>query len=201
METQVTLEPVRQLTIKRGLTRLKVIKAQLDDISRKIAKYGALSSMEKADLVDTRVSRDRNHNLAIEEVKSLYQSFNDLTKEFVKIKTAIDKANQETNITIGETVMTINEALIYRNHLATINQSLVQSYRSAVRNAEMKVDRYNNSLSSDLTTEERNSASAEVVYLVDSKLVAEKESFFVTFKTEIDQLIDEANVLTVIELV
>lgn len=195
------MSEIRTVSIKRGLTRLKTIKAQLSDISLKIAKYGSGSSKDKFDIVDTRTGRKKNHEEARKEISSLYQKFDDLTKEYAKIKRAINKANLETTITVGDKVMTIDDALTYQRHIQDYVKALVQSYNRSVANAENKVTRHNSSVSVEgLSPAEREEELASVVYLVDPSLIKEKDEFLVEFMTELDGLIDEANVLTMIEI-
>jgi hypothetical protein len=195
------MSEVRTITIKRGLTRLKTIKAQLGDISSKIAQYGAGSSKEKFALVESRGTRKKNHEEARKEITSLYQQFDDLTNEYSKIKRAINKANLEKEIVIGDKVMTIDDALTYQRHIQDYVQSLVNSYNRAVNNAQNKVERANVGIDvSKLSASEQEEELASVVYNVDPKLIEEKNKFLVEFLTELDGLIDEANVLTHIEI-
>jgi hypothetical protein len=195
------MSEIRTISIKRGLTRLKTIKAQLADISNKISKYGAGSSKDKFDIVDTRTSRKKNHEEARKEVSSLYQQFTDLTKEYAKIKRAINKANLETTITINGQVMTIDDALTYQRHIKDYVLSLVNSYNRAVANAENKVNRHNQTVSVEgLSPAERDEELASIVYLVDPEIMKANGAFLVEFMNELDGLIDEANVLTQIVL-
>lgn len=192
---------VRQITIKRALTRLKTIKAQLNDVSAKISKYGAGSSKEKFDIVNTRVSRPENHTLAQQEVASLYQKFDDLVKEFVKLKSAINHANLVTKIQVAGKTMTIEEALTYQRNIQDLVYTLTASYNRSVVNASNKVEKYNNALKvDDLTALERESALAEILYLVEPSLIKDKETFVLEFMTELDGIVDEANVTTMIVL-
>lgn len=195
------MSEVRTVSIKRGLTRLKTIKAQLNDIATKISKYGTGSNKDKFDIVDTRTSRKKNHEDARKEISALYQKFDDLTKEYAKIKRAINKANLETTITIGDKVMFIDDALTYQRHIQSYVQNLVHSYNRSVSNAESKVNRHNSSVSVEgLSPTEREEELASIVYLVEPHLIKEKDEFLVEFINELDGLIDEANVLTMIEI-
>lgn len=191
----------RTMSIKRGLTRLKTIKAQLNDISSKIRKYGAGSSKDKFDFVDTRTTRKKNHEEARKEVASLYQQFDDLVKEYSKIKKAINKANLETNITVGGKTMSIDDALTYQRHIQEYVRTLVNQYNRSVADAESKVNRYNIGVNVEgLSPAEREEELASIVYLVDPKSIKEKDKFLVEFLSELDGCIDESNVLTQIEI-
>lgn len=191
----------RTLTVKRGLTRLNTIEAQLTDVVGKIQKYGAVSSKEKVDLVDTKVARDKNHELARKEIASLYQKHQDLLAEYSKIKSAINKSNLVTIVEVGGKVMTIAEALLIdKDTRFKINQ-LTQSYTFAVNRAEGRVETYNSRLNKEnLTADELETAMAQVEYLVDSTEIQKHQEFLTEFITEINGVIDESNIATTIEL-
>src|SRR5690606_11024453 len=91
---------------------------------------------------------------AVQKIESLYQQYNDLMKEFVKIKNAIDKANMETQITIGDKTMTINEALVYKRNLSDLALGFVKGYERSVLKAEQDVTKYNNLLKPEAFPEE-----------------------------------------------
>jgi len=191
----------RKMTIARGLTRLKTIKAQLSNIANQIGSYGAINNKVRHPLGEQKVALDKNHNRAIEAVNSLYQQFNDLTNEFIKIKLAIDKANLNTVITIGGKQMTIQEALIYRRDIQEYVQSLNNQYGRAVQQAQAQVDKYNNSLNTEGMDESTLKAvMADVLYLVPRERINEVNNFLVEFMTELDGVLNEVNAITEITI-
>jgi len=191
----------RTLTIKRGLTRLNTIESQLSDVVAKIQKYGAISSKEKVDLVDTKVARDKNHELARGEISSLYQKHQDLLAEYSKIKSAINKSNLVTNVEIAGKVMTLAEALLIEKDTRFKIQQLTQAYTFSVSRAEGRVETYNARLNKEnLTSDELETAMAQVEYLVDSAEIKKHQEFLSEFVVEINGVIDESNIATTIEL-
>ncbi|UUV46952.1 hypothetical protein [Bacillus phage vB_BanS-Thrax5] len=191
----------RTLTVKRGLTRLNTIEAQLTEVVGKIQKYGAISSKEKVDLVDTKVARDKNHELARAEISSLYQKHQDLLAEYSKIKSAINKSNLVTNIEVGGKVISIAEALLIDKDTRFKIQQLTQAYTFAVSRAEGRVETYNARLNKEnLTADELETALAQVEYLVDASEIKKHQDFLTEFIVEINGIIDESNIATTIEL-
>jgi len=189
----------RKMTIARGLTRLKTIKAQLSNIANQIGVYGAISSASRHPLGDQKVPLNRNHNQAIEAVNSLYQQFDDLIKEFTKIKTAIDKANMSTYITVGGKTMTIQEALIYRRDIQPYVQALNSQYGRAVQKAENEVRSHNETINNkvkDLDESAIKALTAEVLYLVPRERMDGVNKFLVEFMTELDGTLNEVNAVT-----
>jgi len=191
----------RKMTIARGLTRLKTIKAQLQNISNQIGTYGAINNKTRHPMGEQKVPLDKNHNQAIEHVRSLYQQFNDLIKEFIKIKLAIDKANMETVITVGGKQMTIQEALIYRRDIQAYVQQLNEQYGRAVQKAQTSVDKYNSNLNTEGMDENTLKAVlADVLYVVPREEIQKVNDFLVQFMTELDGVLNEVNAITEISV-
>lgn len=191
----------RKMTIARGLTRLKTIKAQLQSIASQIGVGGAINNKVRHQLGEQKVAVDKNHNQASEAVNSLYQQFNDLTAEFIRIKLAIDKANLTTVISIGGKEMLIQEALIYRRDVQQYVQSLNNQYGRAVNVAQNAVDKYNSGLNTEGMDENTLKAvMADVLYLVPRERINEVNKFLVEFMTELDGTLNEVNALTEISI-
>ncbi len=187
----------RKMTIARGLARLKTINAQLADISKDIAKYGAWNDKNRHPLGDTKVDLSKNHKQAMEKINSLYQQFNDLTKEFVKIKTAINKTNYLTVVNIDGNNMTINEALIYKNYIQDHVQKFVNGYNYSVNNAQSNVDRFNRNISvNDLSEKEKKIILADILYLVTPDKIKEMNTFSVEFINNVDGELNAINAVT-----
>jgi hypothetical protein len=191
----------RKLTIARGLTRLKTIKAQLENISTNIQQYGAWNDKTKHPLGDTTHNDiKKNHAQAREKVASLYQQFNDLKAEYIKIKLAIDKANMVTDIEVAGKVMTIHEALIYEREIATFITRLTGAYKGSVASAELKVRQFNNQFANLQDENIKASLLADISYLVSKDVIEELDKFAIEFLTEIDGIKNEVNALTEIQV-
>lgn len=191
----------RRMTIARGLTRMKTIKAQLTSIGTQVGATGAINNKKRHPFGDQKVNIDKNHNQAMEAANSLYQQFNDLTTEFVKIKLAIDKANLSTNIVIGGRTLLVQEALIYRRDIKDYVQSLNNQYVRALSTATNDVDAYNRNLNTEgMSDETLSKVLADVLYLVPRERINETNQFLVEFMTELDGTLNEVNALTEIEI-
>lgn len=191
----------RKMTIARGLTRLKTIKAQLINISAQIGLGGAINNKARHPMGEQKGVLDKNHNQAIELVNSLYQQFDDLTKEFIKIKLAIDKANLYTVINIGGKQLAIQEALIYRRDILQYVQSLNNQYGRAVSSATQAVDQYNRNLNTEGMDEQTlRAVLADVIYLVPRERINNVNNFLVEFMAELDGTLNEVNAITEIEV-
>jgi hypothetical protein len=194
----------RKLTIARALTRLKTSKAQLEQIAAQIQKYGAWTNKAFHPLGDV-ATKDLNinHKTAREKVQSLYQQFNDLTKEIVKLKVAIEKANLTTNITIGEgetaQTMTISEALNYRREVEKQVRQLTFSYNASVAAAQNNVNRYNQQWA-NADESAKATLLSDVLYLVNPAEIKKHEDFLSAFMTELDGELNAINAVTEIEL-
>lgn len=188
----------RELTVKRGLTRMNTIKSQLVRICSEINQYAAWNTKKVHPLGQRGSNAAKSQSEAAEHISSLYQQFDDLTKELIKIKTAIDKSNIETVITVGEekpVTLTIAESLNYRRYIAEHVRSLVNSYNRSVVNAQNDVERYNQKFTNLDETDAKN-VLADVLYLVPLEKIAELDKFLTEFLTELDGTIDESNGVT-----
>ena len=187
----------RKMTIARGLTRLKTIKAQLESIANQIGAYAVISSKSRSPLGEQKVSLEKNHAQATEAVNSLYQQFHDLTNEYLKIKMAIDRANLSTVISVGGKEMTIQEALIYRRDIQQYVQSLNSQYGRAATVAQQAVDKHNSNVNTEgMDDSTIKAVMAEVLYLVPRERINEVNKFLVEFMTELDGTLNEVNAIT-----
>ncbi|QNR70448.1 hypothetical protein IAQ67_28455 (plasmid) [Paenibacillus peoriae] len=191
----------RKMTIARGLTRLKTIKAQLASVGTDVGNVAVINNKKRSPMGEQKVAIDKNHNQALEAVNSLYQKFNDLIAEFTKIKLAIDKANLTTIIVIGGKSMTIQEALIYRRDIQDYVRALNNQYARAVTAAKNEVESYNRNLNTEgMDDTTLNKVMADVLYLVPPARITEVNEFLVEFMTELDGTLNEVNALTEIEV-
>lgn len=196
------IKPERVMTIARGLARQKTIVKQLEGISKEIGIKGAWSNKSKHPYGDNKASVEKTHDQAQEKINSMYQQYNDLIAEFVKIKLAIDRTNAVTDITIGNRTMKVSEALMYkdmRNGIARHMQDFTNSYALAVRKAEIDVDNHNDRYASALENMDEKAKQtliAQVSYLVPKERVEELNYFLTEFVSEIDGELNAINALT-----
>ena len=175
----VSTEPVATMTIARGLSRTKVIRKQLEGLCDDIRSYGAWCDKSRHPLgvngVST-VSVEKSLADASRSIQAKYQQFRDLQKEYLRIKTAIQRANLTTKVTIFGNVMSLYEARIMEKDMAAVTNSMVNSYRSSVANAQATVARYNDRFN-NLSEIDRKAVVADVVYLLDNTAIDEMNAF------------------------
>lgn len=185
----------REMTIARGLTRLKTIKAQLHSITDTFNSYSAYNNKKKHPLGDNKENVEKTHNKAQEEINSLYQQYNDLIKEYKCIKTAIDRTNMFTKVSISGEEMTIYEALLYKREVLDFKNGLLNSFKSSINKAQKDVENYNKQFV-NANEELKKIVFADVSYLINKNKMDEVNKFIVEFITEIDGTLNEINALT-----
>lgn len=190
-----------QMTVARAMTRKKTIKAQLEKITQDIAQYGAINNKKLHILSDEKNEIKKNHREAQQKVESLYQQFNDLKGNFIKLTLAINKANLETDMIIADKPMKVAEALVYKNEIAEHLSNFKSAYTRAVNKASNDADMHNKNVKTEgLSEQVKKEILADVLYLVPQDRIAEVDKFLVEFLTEIDGTLNEINATTLIEV-
>ena len=190
-----------QMTIARAMTRRKTIKAQLEKITEDISKHAAINNKRLHILSDEKNDIKKNHREATEKIKSLFQQFDDLKANYIKLTLAINKANLETDIIIAEQTMKIAEALVYKNEIQQYLMNLKLAYQKVVTKATQDVNQFNQNMKTDgLSEEVKKAVLADVLYLVPTEKMDELDTFLVEFITEVDGTLNEVNARTMIEV-
>ena len=206
-------------TITRALAELKLLKArckkETDQLEVIAVKHG---------------SRLRSPYSAYKEedfkkaAKSDYQSVCDLEKRILEIKNKIDISNFTTKVTVGDTEMTIQEALNYKNTILAIKDNRLSILKARKYNAKNEYDRAlaeNNNMIARMSSDKNNSGSAKdssdieedargyvekahAVSLVDPIIIDEEikklEKEISDFTNNIDFVLSESNSTTFIEV-
>jgi hypothetical protein len=190
-----------EMTIKRGLTRIKTIKAQIERITKEIQDYATWNNKKNHPLGERNESREKQINQAEKTISSQFQKFNDLQKELLKIKFAIEKANISATISVNEQVMTLSEAIAYKQHLSALVDQMVNAYNYSVAKTTREVERYNEGIeNANHSDAERKALLADIAYLAPKKELEKLSEFQHEFLAEIDGLLDEANATTKITI-
>lgn len=187
----------REITIARGLTRLKTIKAQIERNNLELEE-AVVSSKRKSLLADVHLDTPLNHKEAAKRATADVQSNRDLAREFVGIKLAIARANLDTQITVGDRTFTIAEAMLLRREIDIIYRGMIQAYAKAKAAAECETEKYNAQLlaNANLSEADKKTLFAEVIPLVRAEDMEELHAFVSTFMAEIDGTLNEVNALT-----
>lgn len=191
----------RKMTIARGLTRLKTIKAQIVQ-NNDVLTNACVSSKKKSVLADMKLDLPENHRKAKEVVQSAMQSNEALFKEFIKIKNAITKANLTTLITVAGETMTIAEAMVLRQEVAGMAQQTLNTYSSSMNRVNAEVQRNNDTVmgNSNISAEDKKFMLADTVSFVSYDKMTEMNKFINVFLAEVDGTLNEVNALTEIEV-
>ena len=117
------------MKLSEAMKRLRVIEKRMVDNSQQITKYASLLSNEKPAFE----SEDKQKG----EVAKLIQANTDLMKEYLDLKTRIEKTNLDTKVEIGGTKYSLSELLVIKRKLA---DSMIVTYRALNDNtAESKM--------------------------------------------------------------
>lgn len=191
----------RQMTIARGLTKLKTIKAKINS-NNAIIRKASTSSKKKSELADMREDLPLNHQKAKAVVESALQSNKALAKEFVDIKLAIIDANLSTQVMIAGRTMSLAEAQIMRREIREIYGSMVSHYSQALSATNTEVQRYNDSVmaNTNMSAEDKKVMMAETVSFLSFDTMNELNGFITVFMEEVDGTLNEINALTVIDV-
>lgn len=201
----------QKMTVSRGLTRMKTILAQLENISVDIRSMGVWIDKEKHPLGDSTVAKDDkglklNHTQAIEKIRSLWQQHEDLTFQYVKIQTAINRSNDTTLITVGGRTLTVAEAKVIQTKIigekSTVGPSKVlnTSFQYAASQAERAVKEYNKQFANISNEEVKKPLLADILYLVDADKARQHSHFITEFLVEFNATLNEVNAVTEITI-
>jgi hypothetical protein len=97
----------QKMTIHRALSELKLIDSKIE---KQITEVSPVGINQKGKLINGYIKEEDFSSAA----KSKYDSINDLIQRKVSIKSAIVKANGETNVRVGEKTMTIADAITFK---------------------------------------------------------------------------------------
>lgn len=178
------------LLIQQGLSELKLLKKRMSKIQEELSTYSAWSSKKKHPWGIKGANQEYSVKQAEKEVQAKIQAYHDLTKRFFQIKSAIDRTNIQTMITVAGKTFTLHEALIYKNHLVEMNQDLVQSCHYAIERAEKEVERYNHKRDRDSVDD------ADLLYLFPRIEMEKINQFNIEFMEQVDGAMQIANATT-----
>ena len=189
----------RRMTIARGLTRIKTISAQIENIKRDLTSYSAWNNKK---LCPASKSKDlaKNQQETAAYVKAQFQSFQDLCKELTNIKLAIQIANENTMITVAGKTISLAEALVIRGTTGNFYRDAAGCCSRSVLNAQIDSDKYNSNLDKIEDPKAREAMQSDVNYFVSIEEINELREFSTVFLRDIDGILNEANALTEIVL-
>ena len=206
-------------TITRALAELKLLKNRYN------------SELTSSNLVAVRQGqklRQPNSALTIEAFEAKagaqFQSIEALRNRIIKIKDAIDKSNSETIVEIGGKSMTVQQAIVRKNHIDLLEfelRTLKMQYLKAQKEKDLadaenkaRVEKLVSETTSAKsgtvdthTTEKDALTTIEKLYeaaFVDPIKISERieslEKEIENFKTNVDYVLSESNSTTFIEV-
>lgn len=111
------------MKIVEGLKRLGVLEKRIKSNSDDITKYASVLSTEKPAFGTEDEQR--------EEVKKLLQASEDLSTEYLGLKTRIEKTNLSVKATIAGRTHTLSEFLIIKRKLARMMQGVYMALNTS----------------------------------------------------------------------
>ncbi len=155
------------LTMTEALAELKTIGKRIEKKREYVGTF-----LCRQDGIKDPLEKDGG---SVEALKRERQAIADLETRHVLIRTSIQKKNQETPITIGDTTKTIAEWLTWRKEIAGGAQSFVNKMRQQIQNARNQAQQKGWGV---VTPGAPASAPTDLVVMVDeSELAASAERF------------------------
>ena len=173
------------MLIQEGLSKLKTIRKRMQDIRGDVREFSVWNSKIKHPWGIKGGNQDYNIKEAEQVARSKIQSYHDLKNEFLRIKTAIDRTNIQTKITVAGKEFTLHEAILYKREVAEMLQELVGNYEHCALKVKRDVDRENE--------KDNVSVKSDVIYLFPSDEVEKTRKFINEFLEEVDGKMQIAN--------
>lgn len=107
------------MKLVEAMKRLRVIEKRMEENCRHIAQY--------ASIIDTEKPSFETEEKQKQEVKAYIQSNHDLMKEYLVLKTAIEKTNLDTKVNINGVEYTLSELLVIKRKLAKLMMNTFES--------------------------------------------------------------------------
>lgn len=189
----------RELTVKRAITRVKTITAEISDIIKTIENYGAVPNNTKCKLGLTakdgvEVTPAQTIAEAKKVMESKKQQLRDLITEKEKLQLAIAKSNLNTKITVRGKEMTVYEALMFKSTWLDMYNKIEGAIVSSLSRAETHVDMYNRTAQVDPSTGKK--FEAQVVSFFSNDEIEAYGIYDKQFMVELNGELDDSNATT-----
>jgi len=114
------------LTITEALAEIKTIGKRLESKRASVAQY-----LARQDMVRDPMEKEGGSQQFIQRER---QAIGDLGERIVTLRRGIQRANDETTLTVGETARTISEWLVWRRDVAPGDQKFLTTLRGGINN-------------------------------------------------------------------
>ncbi len=205
------------MSIHRGLTELGLLEKKINSA---IGSFKPVGSKKESGKVDNFYTDDEFK----QNVESTYQSINDMIERKIAIKSAINIANSNTTVVVGDKEMTITEAINYKT-IINLKSDLYHKMINTDTSVKSTIDRANTKLDNDALSLYEKSATpsdngkfdpeaskmfietytkTNKLELVDPIGCKDKYTKLLTeiqeFEAEVDTVLSEVNATTFIEV-
>lgn len=175
------------LTITEALAEVKTIAKRIEKKREFIGSYMARPAVMRDPLQDD--------GGGVAKVAAERQAIADLQSRVVLIRTGIQKANQETSVTIESITQTIAQWLTWRKEVAPGNQAFLARMRNTLDELRKKAAKNGGKITDTPT----NETSDWIINVNESDLAAEIETLETILGT-LDGVLSLKNATTFIEL-
>lgn len=206
---------MEKITIHRALAELKLIDAKIE---KGIADIYPTAICQKGKKIDGFLTEEEFNSNAL----SAYDSVSDLIGRKVKIKSAIVKSNAITSVQVGETQMSVSDAISYKK-IITLKEVLKTNLKAKHTGAVAAMNKNNDIVGKNCDTlllqvagkdtktskEDLDAVSKpyldnNIFSLIDPLKVTDKvaslEKEIGDFSTQVDACLSESNAVTFIEI-
>ena len=204
-----------EITITRALSELKLQQKKYD---KKVEELQVIAIKQGTKL--RRPFTAQTPEDFLDKSKAAYQSLMSTMDRIIMIKTKIDESNATTKIKIGQTEMTVQQALVEKKFI-TLKKSLLRKLQDLkatnnqdLENAELELTRSaedfrkvfagngNNKSEADIETAVKNYKKSEEISVVDAinidDEIAKLDAYIDDFESNVDFVLSESNSKTCI---
>ncbi len=179
---------MEKMSLHRALSELKLIDSRIE---KAIASIEPTGIMQKDKLVNQIYKKEEFDK----EAKSKLQSVNDLIERKNAIKSAIVKANSVTEVTINNVVMTIADAINFKQSIS-FKKALINTLEQKYRIAKVALERSNKQVEENILKLATSALQKDNVKINDSDAVSITEPYLLKNQYH---LVDPLKVETLIE--
>ena len=152
------------MTITEALAEIKTINKRLVKKRQFVTDHLYLQGNLKDPL-----EREGGSRVAIEQER---QSINDLEDRILRIRSAINSANQETGLTLGGATRSISDWLVWRRDVASGHVSFLNNLRNQINSIRQQVQQK----SLTMTEGAANDASQVAIHINERQLAEQIET-------------------------
>jgi hypothetical protein len=175
-------------TITEALQELKTIQKRLEVKRQSLMQYIARDARVKDPL--------EREGGSVEFIRRERQAIGDLEQRVVNIRTAIQRANLSTSLTLNGTGRTVAEWLTWRREVSAGTKNFLTSMVNGIRNTRGELQKKG----LKLVESDNSAAPGDVVVHVDEKALLEQQENMEQLLGDLDGKLSLLNATTVIDV-